>query len=101
MVRHTTGIICAPMSGDRVETLRLRQMVDDNQDAHGTAFMVSVDHVEAGTGVSAGDRATTLRALADPSTRAGDLRRPRNVFPLRAQPGGVSSAPGTRRQRPT
>ncbi len=89
LVRHTTGIICAPMSGERVDALHLRQMVDDNTDAHSTAFTVSVDHVATGTGVSAADRAATLRSLADPGTRPEHLRRPGHVFPLRARDGGV------------
>lgn len=89
VVRHTTGILCAPMPAERVETLRLPQMVADNTDAHGTAFTVTVDHVDSGTGVAAADRARTLRALADPTTAHHDLRRPGHVFPLRARDGGV------------
>ncbi|QYN26012.1 bifunctional 3,4-dihydroxy-2-butanone-4-phosphate synthase/GTP cyclohydrolase II [Amycolatopsis sp. DSM 110486] len=89
LVRHTTGIVCAPMPGERADALRLRQMVADNTDAHGTAFTVSVDHLASGTGVSAADRTTTVRALADPATKPGELRRPGHVFPLRAREGGV------------
>jgi 3,4-dihydroxy 2-butanone 4-phosphate synthase/GTP cyclohydrolase II len=89
VVRHSTGILCAPMPVDRVERLRLPQMVTDNTDAHGTAFTVTVDSVDCGTGVSAADRARTFRALADPATRPEDLRRPGHVFPLQARDGGV------------
>ena len=89
LVRHTTGIVCAPMPAERADELRLPLMVDDNTDAHGTAFTVSVDAVGTGTGVSAADRAATVRALADPSTPAASLRRPGHVFPLRAREGGV------------
>lgn len=89
IVRHTTGILCAPMTAERAEALRLPQMVAENTDSHGTAFTVTVDHVDSGTGVSAADRAHTLRALAGPATRPGDLRRPGHVFPLRARDGGV------------
>jgi 3,4-dihydroxy 2-butanone 4-phosphate synthase/GTP cyclohydrolase II len=89
LVRHTTGILCAPMSEACADLLRLRQMVDDNTDAHGTAFTVTVDHITCGTGVSAADRARTFRALADPATRPDELRRPGHVFPLRARDGGV------------
>jgi 3,4-dihydroxy 2-butanone 4-phosphate synthase / GTP cyclohydrolase II len=89
VVRHTTGIVCAPMPGDRADALRLPPMVADNADAHGTAFTVTVDHRDAGTGVSAADRALTLRALAEPGTRPDELRRPGHVFPLRARDGGV------------
>jgi len=89
IVRHTTGIVCAPMSGPRCESLRLPQMVQANTDALGTAFTVSVDHVGTGTGVSAADRARTVRALADPATRPEHLRRPGHIFPLRAREGGT------------
>ena len=89
MVRHGTGIVCVPMSGERADELRLPPMVADNTDAHGTAFTVSVDHSSTGTGVSAGDRTATVRALADPATQPGELRRPGHVFPLRARAGGV------------
>jgi 3,4-dihydroxy 2-butanone 4-phosphate synthase/GTP cyclohydrolase II len=89
VVRHTTGIVCAPMSGARADALALPQMVTDNSDAHGTAFTITVDHVDAGTGVSAADRAITLRALAEQATRPEDLRRPGHIFPLRARDGGV------------
>lgn len=89
LVRHTTGIVCAPMPPERLEALRLPQMVADNTDSHATAFTVTVDHVSTGTGVSASDRTKTVRALAEPATSAGDLRRPGHVFPLRARDGGV------------
>lgn len=89
MVRYCTGIVCAPMTGERVDALRLPQMVTDNSDRHATAFTVTVDHAATGTGVSAADRAATLRALDDLNTRAEDLRRPGHIFPLRARDGGV------------
>ncbi|MDQ0380460.1 bifunctional 3,4-dihydroxy-2-butanone-4-phosphate synthase/GTP cyclohydrolase II [Amycolatopsis thermophila] len=94
VVRHTTGIVCAPMSAERADALRLPPMVPDNTDPHGTAFTVTVDHAGTGTGVSAADRAATLRSLADPATRPEHLRRPGHVFPLRARPGGVLQRPG-------
>ena len=94
MVRHTTGIICAPMTDERARALDLPQMVTHNTDAHGTAFTITVDHVDTGTGVSAADRAATVRALADPTTRPADLRRPGHVFPLRAREGGVLTRAG-------
>jgi 3,4-dihydroxy 2-butanone 4-phosphate synthase/GTP cyclohydrolase II len=89
LVRHTTGIVCAPMPADRATALQLPQMVTDNTDAHGTAFTVTVDSVETGTGVSAADRATTVHALAAAATRPEQLRRPGHVFPLVARAGGV------------
>ncbi|MEV5302670.1 bifunctional 3,4-dihydroxy-2-butanone-4-phosphate synthase/GTP cyclohydrolase II [Amycolatopsis methanolica] len=89
LVRNTTGIVCTPMTADRADALGLPLMVEDNTDAHGTAFTVSVDHLDAGTGVSATARALTCRALADPATRPEQLRRPGHLFPLRAREGGV------------
>lgn len=89
LVRHTTGIVCAPLTGTRADALALPQMVEDNSDAHGTAFTVTVDHLDAGTGVSAANRAMTLRALADPGLLPDQLRRPGHIFPLRARDGGV------------
>lgn len=94
MVRHTTGIVCAPMSDARAEQLELPLMVTDNADPHATAFTVSVDATTAGTGVSAEDRARTLRALACTGTRPCDLRRPGHIFPLRARAGGVHERGG-------
>ncbi|MCR5978765.1 bifunctional 3,4-dihydroxy-2-butanone-4-phosphate synthase/GTP cyclohydrolase II [Gordonia jinghuaiqii] len=94
LVRHTTGIICAPMTAERARRLDLPQMVADNRDAHGTAFTVTVDHHDAGTGVSARDRALTVRALAADDTAATDLRRPGHVFPLQAREGGVLTRAG-------
>ena len=89
LVRHSTGIVCAPMPAARVDELQLPQMVTDNTDAHGTAFTVSVDLAGTGTGVAAAARAATVRALADPALSPSQLRRPGHVFPLRAREGGV------------
>ncbi|CCG03721.1 bifunctional 3,4-dihydroxy-2-butanone-4-phosphate synthase/GTP cyclohydrolase II [Blastococcus saxobsidens] len=89
IVRHSTGIVCAPLPASRADDLRLGPMVAHNTDEHGTAFTVSVDLAGTGTGVSAGSRAATMRALADPSTAPERLRRPGHVFPLRARDGGV------------
>jgi 3,4-dihydroxy 2-butanone 4-phosphate synthase / GTP cyclohydrolase II len=90
MIRHTSGVICAGVSADRLEALQLPLMVADNTESHRTAFTVSVDYRHGtSTGISAADRAATLRALADPQVSAGDLMRPGHVFPLRARAGGV------------
>ena len=89
IVAHTTGIVCAPMTAARTRALGLRQMVEENSDRHGTAFTVTVDHVSAGTGVSANDRVATFRALAVQDARPGEFRRPGHVFPLRSREGGV------------
>ena len=95
MVRYTSGLICAPLAGERVDALRLPPMVPDNTERHGTAFTVSVDVREGTTtGVSASDRACTLRALANRSYRAHDFLRPGHIFPLRARDGGVLERPG-------
>ena len=95
MVRHTSGLICAPVEGSRLDHLALPLMVLENTDSHKTAFTVSVDFVaETSTGISAADRAATLRAMADPSTRAADLARPGHIFPLRYRDGGVLVRPG-------
>ena len=90
IVRHSTGIVCQPMTRERLEQLRLPQMVSENSESHRTAFTVSVD-VRHGTttGVSAHDRAKTIRALADPSSKPDDFARPGHIFPLRCAEGGV------------
>jgi 3,4-dihydroxy 2-butanone 4-phosphate synthase/GTP cyclohydrolase II len=90
MVRHTSGLICVPMTAARLDELRLPLMVVENTDSHHTAFTVSVDfRPGTTTGISAADRAATIRALIDPATRPDDLARPGHVFPLRAHAGGV------------
>jgi 3,4-dihydroxy 2-butanone 4-phosphate synthase/GTP cyclohydrolase II len=93
-LRYGSGIVCAPMPDGRAEALGLPLMVDQNTESHGTAFTVSVDHCSVGTGISAPDRTATVRALADPETRADGLRRPGHVFPLRARAGGVLKRAG-------
>ena len=90
MIRHTSGIICVPMEEEQLARLELPQMVPVNSESHRTAFTVSVD-LRAGTttGVSSGDRAATIRALADAASAAADFARPGHIFPLRARRGGV------------
>ena len=88
--RWASGVICVPMTGDRLDELEIPQMVERNEARLGTAFTVSVDAREGiTTGISAGDRARTIRLLADPATTAGDLVKPGHIFPLRARDGGV------------
>jgi 3,4-dihydroxy 2-butanone 4-phosphate synthase / GTP cyclohydrolase II len=90
MLRHASGVICVALSGARCDALRLPQMVPHLEDSQGTAFTVSVDARRGiTTGISAADRATTLRTLAGETTRADELVRPGHVFPLRAREGGV------------
>jgi 3,4-dihydroxy 2-butanone 4-phosphate synthase/GTP cyclohydrolase II len=90
MIRHTSGIICVPMEEEQLARLDLPQMVPVNSESHRTAFTVSVD-LRAGTttGVSSADRAATIRALADGTSKAADFARPGHIFPLRARRGGV------------
>ncbi len=89
MARHGRGLICVPMTAERLKELELDLMVSRNTARYSTAFTVSVDVANGGTGISAHDRAATVRALVDPKTRPEDLARPGHMFPLRAQPGGV------------
>ncbi len=90
MVRHTSGIICAPMNQDMAERLQLAPMVATNRDPMRTAFTVSVDYrVGLTTGISAEERTNTLRALANDNCIAGDFLRPGHVFPLVSKTGGV------------
>ena len=90
MARHGRGLICAPMTGERLDELRISMMVTDNTASMGTAFTVTVDAKRGvTTGTSAYDRALTIKALVDPTTRAEDLARPGHILPLRSMPGGV------------
>ena len=94
-VRHTSGVICVPVLGDRLDELEIPLMVEDNTDKKGTAFTVTVDYAHGTTtGISAADRAATIRALADPATTAADLTRPGHIFPLRYAEGGVLKRAG-------
>lgn len=89
MAMYGRGLICVPLTAERLEELDLQLMVTNNTDTHGTAFTVSVDAKETSTGISAHERALTVQRLIDPNTRPEDLRRPGHIFPLRAKPGGV------------
>ena len=95
MVRYTSGLICMPVVGERLDDLQLPLMVADNTDIHRTSFTVSVDYTPGTTtGISAEDRAVTIRAMIDPATRPSDMARPGHVFPLRYCEGGVLRRPG-------
>ena len=95
MVRHTSGVLCAPLTGADCDRLALPPMHHRNEDRKQTAFTVSVDaRDKTTTGISAAERAHTIRLLADPDTEADDLTRPGHVFPLRAAEGGVLRRPG-------
>ncbi len=95
MVRHTSGVICMPLEGARLDELQLPMMVAENTTAYRTAFTVSVDAKrDTTTGISAADRTTTVHALIDPQTRPDDLARPGHIFPLRYREGGVLKRAG-------
>jgi len=95
MVRHTSGYICVPMTGEECDRLELPPMYHTNQDRRGTAYTVTVDAREGvTTGISAADRTRTIRLLASPDTASVDLARPGHVVPLRAKAGGVLRRPG-------
>ena len=95
IVRHSSGVVVAPLSGDRCDDLRLPLMVEHNTESHRTAFTISVDLIEGTTtGISAADRAATLRALADPEENFSSFARPGHIFPLRAREGGVLKRAG-------
>ncbi|MBI4160828.1 MAG: bifunctional 3,4-dihydroxy-2-butanone-4-phosphate synthase/GTP cyclohydrolase II [Acidobacteria bacterium] len=95
MARFGRGLVCMPMSAERLEELRIPLMVERNTSRLGTGFCVSVEARQGvTTGISARDRATTIRALIHPSTRPEDVVRPGHVFPLRARPGGVLERQG-------
>src|SRR3954463_663957 len=95
MVRYTSGYICVPITEDEADRLELPPMYHTNQDRRGTAYAVTVDAREGvSTGISAADRARTIRLLAGADTKPTDLSRPGHVVPLRAREGGVLRRPG-------
>jgi 3,4-dihydroxy 2-butanone 4-phosphate synthase/GTP cyclohydrolase II len=94
-IRNTSGFICAPMTNDIADRLELPYMVLDNQDPLGTAYTVTVDASDRlSTGISAADRAHTLRVLANMESTPSSLNRPGHILPLRAADGGVRERPG-------
>jgi 3,4-dihydroxy 2-butanone 4-phosphate synthase/GTP cyclohydrolase II len=94
-IRYTSGVICAPAEGERLDRLALPQMVSVNKENMRTAYTVSIDaSTGISTGISAADRARALRLLASDDSTATDFVRPGHVFPLRARPGGVLARPG-------
>ncbi len=95
MVRYTSGYICVPLTEQDCDRLELPPMHTVNQDKRGTAYAVAVDAREGvSTGISATDRARTMRLLANPESTPGDFTRPGHIVPLRAKPGGVLRRPG-------
>jgi 3,4-dihydroxy 2-butanone 4-phosphate synthase/GTP cyclohydrolase II len=95
MVRHTSGVVCMPLEGERLDELQLPMMVAENTTAYRTAFTVSVDAKRGTTtGISAADRATTVHTLIDRASTPDDLARPGHIFPLRYREGGVLKRAG-------
>lgn len=94
MITEGRGLVCAPMSKERLSELDLPLMTNNNQDRHGTKFTISVDHRDSTTGISAFERAHTLKELANEQSTAKDFRRPGHIFPLAAEPGGVLKRAG-------
>jgi riboflavin synthase alpha subunit len=95
MIRYSSGVVCAPMTGARAEALALPPMVARNEDPKGTAYTVTCDAAAGvSTGISAADRSLTLNLLADPRSAPADLTRPGHILPLRAVDGGVAERPG-------
>src|SRR5258705_1189683 len=89
IIRHTSGIVCAPITGDDARRLRLDPMVAHNESNHTTAFTVSIDYKpDGGTGISADERASCWRALTNPNAGANDFARPCPSLPLIARDGG-------------
>lgn len=89
MIKEGRGLVCVPLTEERARELQLEHMVHQNTDYHGTAFTVSVDHVDTTTGISAYERARTVKALIDPQMKPQHFRRPGHMFPLIAKKGGV------------
>lgn len=95
MMNHARGLVCVAMEGERLDSLDIPLMVANNTESLKTAFTVSVDYIPGtSTGISAADRAATVRALMDENSRPDEFARPGHIFPLRAHPQGVTARPG-------
>ena len=95
MMTQARGLICVALEGERLDALDIPLMVPNNTEYHKTAFTVSVDYLRGTTtGISAADRAATVKALMDPASTSEDFARPGHIFPLRAHPRGVRARPG-------
>ena len=97
MINHGRGLVCAPITADRASALDIPLMVERNTEYTGCSFLISVDadpQFGVTTGISAGDRAKTIKRLVDDDARPGDFRRPGHIFPLRARSGGVMERNG-------
>ncbi|KXG76131.1 bifunctional 3,4-dihydroxy-2-butanone-4-phosphate synthase/GTP cyclohydrolase II [Thermotalea metallivorans] len=94
MAKYGRGLICMPILGERLKQLNIPQMVSHNTDLHQTAFTVSIDAIETTTGISAYERAATIRKVLDPNAKPEDFKRPGHIFPLEAKEGGVLKRSG-------
>ncbi len=95
MMKYGRGLICVPLTEERIETLQLKEMILPSRDPMGTAFTISVDaRLGVSTGISAADRARTIEILADPKRGASDIVSPGHIFPLKAKKGGVLTRAG-------
>lgn len=94
MAKYGRGLICMPIIEERLRELNISQMVEKNTDSHQTAFTVSVDAVETNTGISAYERAATIKKILDPESKPKDFKRPGHIFPLQAKEGGVLKRTG-------
>ena len=95
MMNKARGLICVAMDPDRLDELEIPLMVPNNTESMKTAFTVSVDYIPGTTtGISAADRAATVKAIVDPGAKPNDFARPGHIFPLRANPKGVLGRPG-------
>jgi 3,4-dihydroxy 2-butanone 4-phosphate synthase/GTP cyclohydrolase II len=89
MIRWARGLVCMPCAPSVLDKLGLGPMVPPDQAGCDTAFTVSIDHLDAGSGIGAADRALTIRRAADPDMKPNEFKQPGHVFPLRARPGGT------------
>ncbi|CAI6061290.1 Riboflavin biosynthesis protein RibBA [Paenibacillus sp. JJ-100] len=89
MITEGRGLVCVPITQQRADELNLKPMVQQNTDFHGTAFTVSVDHMDTTTGISAHERSITVKGLIDANAKSSDFRKPGHMFPLIAKDGGV------------
>jgi 3,4-dihydroxy 2-butanone 4-phosphate synthase / GTP cyclohydrolase II len=94
MIQYGRGLVCCPITRERAEQLGFQIMVSENTESLKTAFTVSVDHISNKTGISAFERADTVRAIANPDSLPSDFRKPGHMFPLIAVDGGVLERPG-------
>ena len=94
MISWGRGLVCMPCASEVLDRLQIPPMVANNTCEHETAFCVTIDHRATGSGISAEDRATTIRRAVHPASQPDDFKRPGHVFPLRAKSGGVLERPG-------